>query len=69
MNKFRKSVEDLKMALVPVGETFLQAVTPILEFVGVGVGDATNKPDIPFNLDIFDFKIPFTLLILEELWS
>ncbi len=34
MNKFRKSVEDLKMALVPVGETFLQAVTPILEFVG-----------------------------------
>jgi len=34
MNKFRKSVEDLKMALVPVGETFLQAVTPILEFIG-----------------------------------
>jgi TP901 family phage tail tape measure protein len=34
MNKFRKSVEDLKMALVPVGETFLQAVTPIVEFIG-----------------------------------
>ena len=34
MNKFRKSVEDLKFALVPVGETFLQAVTPIVEFAG-----------------------------------
>ncbi len=34
MTKFRKSVEDLKFALIPVGEAFLQAVTPILEFVG-----------------------------------
>ena len=34
MNKFRKSVEDLKFALVPVGQTFLQAVTPIVEFLG-----------------------------------
>jgi TP901 family phage tail tape measure protein len=34
MNKFRKSVEDLKVALVPVGEAFLQAVTPIIDFVG-----------------------------------
>ena len=34
MNKFRKSVEDLKLALVPVGQTFLQAVTPIVEFLG-----------------------------------
>ena len=34
MNKFRKSLEDLKLALVPVGEAFLQAATPILEFVG-----------------------------------
>jgi TP901 family phage tail tape measure protein len=34
MNKFRKAVEDLKVALVPVGEAFLQAVTPILEFFG-----------------------------------
>ena len=31
MNKFKKSVEDLKVALVPVGEVFLQIVTPILE--------------------------------------
>jgi TP901 family phage tail tape measure protein len=34
MNKFRKSVEDLKLSLVPVGQTFLQAVTPIVEFIG-----------------------------------
>jgi TP901 family phage tail tape measure protein len=34
MNKFRKSVEDLKFALVPVGQTFLEAVTPIVEFLG-----------------------------------
>ncbi len=34
MNKFRKSVEDLKLALVPVGQTFLESMTPIVEFVG-----------------------------------
>lgn len=34
MNKFRKSVEDLKLALVPVGQAFLEAATPIVEFVG-----------------------------------
>ncbi len=34
MNKFKKAVEDLKFALVPVGEAFLEAVTPILEFFG-----------------------------------
>jgi TP901 family phage tail tape measure protein len=34
MNKFKKSVEDLKFALVPVGQTFMQAVTPIVEFLG-----------------------------------
>ena len=34
MNKFKKSVEDLKVALVPVGQAFLEAATPIVEFVG-----------------------------------
>ena len=34
MNKFKKSVEDLKFALIPVGEAFLEAATPIIEFVG-----------------------------------
>lgn len=42
MNQFRKSVEDLKLALVPVGQTFLQAVTPILEFVG-GIVEKFNN--------------------------
>jgi len=34
MNKFKKSIEDLKVALVPVGQAFLEAATPIVEFVG-----------------------------------
>jgi TP901 family phage tail tape measure protein len=34
MNKFRKSVEDLKAALVPVGQLFLEIVTPFLENIG-----------------------------------
>lgn len=34
MNKFKKSVEDLKFALIPVGKAFLEAATPIIEFVG-----------------------------------
>jgi TP901 family phage tail tape measure protein len=34
MNKFKKAVEDLKFALIPVGKSFLEAVTPIAEFVG-----------------------------------
>jgi TP901 family phage tail tape measure protein len=34
MNKFKKTVEDLKAALIPVGKAFLEAVTPIVEFVG-----------------------------------
>ena len=42
MNKFRKSVEDLKMALIPVGKTFLEAVTPIVEFIG-GILDKFNN--------------------------
>ncbi len=49
MNKFKKSVEDLKIALVPVGQAFLEAVTPIVEFVGnilekfANLSDGTKK--------------------------
>lgn len=32
MNKFRKSIEDLRAELVPIGETFLKSVTPIIDF-------------------------------------
>ena len=49
MNKFKKSVEDLKVALVPVGKAFLEAATPIVEFVGnilekfANLSDGTKK--------------------------
>jgi len=45
MNKFKKSVEDLKVALVPVGEAFLQALTPIIEFVGGILEKFSNLSD------------------------
>jgi TP901 family phage tail tape measure protein len=32
MFKFQKAIEDIKVTLVPLGEAFLKAVTPILEF-------------------------------------
>ena len=49
MNKFKKSVEDLKVALVPVGKAFLEAATPIVDFVGnilekfANLSDGTKK--------------------------
>ena len=49
MNKFKKTVEDLKFALIPVGQAFLEAVTPIVEFVGnvlekfANLSDGTKK--------------------------
>jgi len=33
MYKFKKAVEDIRVSLVPLGEAFLKAVTPIVEFV------------------------------------
>jgi len=32
--KFKKSMENLKLQLIPIGKAFLQAVTPIVNFVG-----------------------------------
>jgi TP901 family phage tail tape measure protein len=49
MNKFKASIENLKLALVPVGEQFLKVVTPIAEFVTRildkfnNLGDGTKK--------------------------
>ena len=49
MNKFKASIENLKLSLVPVGEQFLKAVTPIAEFVTKildkfnNLGDGTKK--------------------------
>jgi hypothetical protein len=42
--KFQKAVEDIKVTLVPLGEAFLKAVTPILEF-GTKVLEQFNKLD------------------------
>ena len=47
--KFQKSIEQLKVSLVPVGKAFLQAATPIVEFVSKllekfnNLGDGTKK--------------------------
>lgn len=32
MFKFKKAVEDIKVSLVPLGEAFLKAITPVIEF-------------------------------------
>ena len=47
--KFKKTIEDLKVTLAPVGEQFLKALTPIVEFVGKvlekfnNLGDGSKK--------------------------
>ena len=47
--KFKKTIEDLKVTLAPVGEQFLKALTPIVEFVSKvlekfnGLGDGSKK--------------------------
>ena len=46
---FKQAVEDLKIAIAPIGKTFLQAVTPIIRVVGDllekfnNLGDGTKK--------------------------
>ena len=41
MYKFQKAIEDFKAALAPVGETFIKAVTPLIEF-GTKILDGFN---------------------------
>jgi TP901 family phage tail tape measure protein len=47
--KFKKSLENLKVSLAPVGEQFLKAITPIVEFIGRilekfnGLGEGSKK--------------------------
>jgi hypothetical protein len=43
--KFKKSIENLKNELVPVGKAFLQAATPIVEFVGRVLEKFNNLSD------------------------
>lgn len=45
MNKFRGSVEKLRLALVPIGETLLQVVSPIVDFVGKVLDKFNNLSD------------------------
>jgi TP901 family phage tail tape measure protein len=44
MFKFQKAIEDIKVTLVPLGEAFLKAVTPILEF-GTKILEKFNNLD------------------------
>ena len=44
MFKFQKAIEDIKVSLVPLGEAFLKAVTPIVEF-GSQILEKFNKLD------------------------
>ena len=44
MYKFKKSIEDIKLALAPVGEAFLKAVTPVIEF-GTKILEKFNNLD------------------------
>jgi hypothetical protein len=44
MFKFKKAVEDIKVALAPVGEIFLQIATPVIEF-GTKILNAFNNLD------------------------
>lgn len=42
--KFQKAIEDIKVTLVPLGEAFLKAVTPIIEF-GTKILEKFNNLD------------------------
>ena len=42
MYKFKKQVEDLKVAVAPIGGEFLKALTPVLKFFG-GIFDKFNN--------------------------
>jgi hypothetical protein len=46
---FKESLEDLKISIMPIGKAFLEALTPVVKFVGDllkrfdGLGDGTKK--------------------------
>ena len=44
MFKFQKAIEDIKVTLVPLGEAFLKAVTPLLQF-GTKILEKFNELD------------------------
>ena len=44
-NKFKKSMENIKLQLIPLGKAFLEAVTPIVGFVGRVLEKFNNLSD------------------------
>jgi phenylalanyl-tRNA synthetase beta subunit len=45
MNKFKASVEQLKVALAPVGEMFLKIATPFIDFATTVLKAFNSLPD------------------------
>jgi TP901 family phage tail tape measure protein len=43
--KFQKSIENIKIQLMPIGKAFLQAVTPVVQFVGKILEKFNNLSD------------------------
>jgi TP901 family phage tail tape measure protein len=43
--KFQKTIEQLKLELIPIGKTFLQALTPVVEFLGKVLAKFNNFSD------------------------
>ena len=43
--KFQKTIEQLKLELIPIGKTFLQALTPVVEFLGKILSKFNNFSD------------------------
>ena len=45
MYKFKKSIEDLKLTLAPIGESFLKAITPVVDFISKVLDRFNNLSD------------------------
>ncbi len=45
MFKFQKTIEDLKKELIPIGEAFLKAITPIVKFAGEALANFNKLGD------------------------
>lgn len=45
MNKFKKSIEDLKVSIAPIGEMFLEIATPFADFIKTVVDKFNSFPE------------------------
>ena len=48
--KFQAAVEQLKVAIAPIGETFMKALTPVLEFISKLLNSFNDLPDNVKNI-------------------